>query len=433
MRIAIVGTGIAGNTAAYLLSGTHSIAVYERELRPGGHSHTVDIEHTGASMAVDIGFIVYNTLNYPNLSGLFDWLGVETKASAMGFSVSLDQGRFEWAGRETTVVDGLFAQRSNIASPGHIGMLLEILRFQRIAKADLAADAFGSLTLGQWLAVRRFSKRLRDRYIVPMGAAIWSMPTASMLNFPAGSFLGFCDNHKLLQWQRPTWRTVEGGSRVYVEAMQARFHDRIRLGCAVTKVERSGAGVVIHDSHGHAERYDGVVMAAHSDQTLAMLEEPSAAERAVLGAIAYRPNSVFLHRDRALMPKRRAAWASWNYLGSSRDGGHGDVALTYWMNALQTLDPARDVFVTLNPPREPDPALTFARFEVWHPQYDACACAAQRRLAEIQGRNRTWFCGAWTGHGFHEDGLVSGMAVAEALGASIPWRDGEVPMVEAAE
>lgn len=433
MRIAIVGTGIAGNAAAYLLSGIHRVTVYERELRPGGHSHTVAIEHSGKRLSVDTGFIVYNRLNYPHLSALFDWLDIPTQPSDMGFSVSLDGGRFEWAGRETSVVNGLFAQRRNLLSPRHIGMLLEILRFQKAAKADLAAGAFDGLTLGDWLHGRGFSSDLRDRYIIPMGAAIWSMPTADMLRFPAGSFFRFCDNHKLLEWQRPTWRTVTGGSRVYVERMQERFRDRLRLGAAVTSIDRHVGGVDVHDSLGHVERYDAVVLAAHSDQSLAMLAEPTEAERSILGAVRYRANTAFLHRDTALMPRRRAAWASWNYLGRSGDGGRGDVCLSYWMNALQRLDPSREVFVTLNPPAEPDPSLTFARYEVWHPQYDAAAVAAQARLPEIQGRNRTWFCGAWTGHGFHEDGLVSGMAVAEALGAAIPWRDGEARMVEAAE
>ena len=433
MRIAIIGTGIAGNAAAYLLSDTHSIAVYERELRSGGHSHTLEIDHGSTRLAVDMGFIVCNALNYPNFTALLDRLGVATQPADMGFSVSLDGGRFEWAGRETRVLDGLFAQRSNLVSPGHLRMLLEILRLQKTAKADLAADAFGTLTLEEWLTARGFSPRLRDRYIVPMGAAIWSMPTASMLGFPASTFFRFCENHRLLQWQRPIWRTVTGGSKVYVEALQAGFRDRLRLGAAVNRIERSPSGVVVHDSLGHAERYDVVVIAAHSDQALAMLAEPTSAERAILSAITYRPNIAYLHRDASLMPRRRAAWASWNYLGRSKDGGHGDICLTYWMNALQRLDPARNVFVTLNPPREPDPALTFARWEVSHPQYDAGACAAQQRLPQIQGRNRTYFCGAWTGHGFHEDGLVSGMAVAEALGARIAWRDGEMPMVEAAE
>lgn len=433
MRIAIVGTGIAGNAAAYLLADTHSITVYERELRPGGHSHTVDIDHGGAAISVDTGFIVYNTLNYPNLTALFSHLGVATKASDMGFSVSLDDGRFEWAGREKDVLSGLFAQWSNVVSPGHLAMLVEILRFQKTAKADVASAGFGSMTLGEWLKARRFSTRLRDRYIVPMGAAIWSMPTARMLNFPATAFFDFCENHKLLEWNRPSWRTVEGGSRVYVERMVARYRDRLRLGCAVTSIERSPAGVTVHDSLGHSERYDAIVLAAHSNQCIDILGDPTADEASVLGAIRYRPNAVYLHRDVRLMPRRRAAWTSWNYLGRSMDDGVGDVALTYWMNSLQGIDPAHPVFVTLNPPFEPDPALTYARFEAWHPQYDAAATEAQRMLETIQGRNRTWFCGAWTGFGFHEDGLVSGMRVAESLGARIPWLGPEPAMAEAAE
>jgi predicted NAD/FAD-binding protein len=433
MRIAIVGTGIAGNAAAYLLAGTHSLTVYERELRPGGHSHTVEIDHSGARLAVDLGFIVYNPLNYPNLTALFERLDVPTQTADMGFSVSLDGGRYEWAGRDSRIFDGLFAQRSNLLSPRHLRMLLEILRFQKAAKADIAAARFDGLTLGAWLTARGFSEHLRDRYVVPMGAAIWSMPTARMLDFPAETFLRFCDNHKLLEWHRPTWRTVTGGSRVYVQKLQSSFRDRIRLGAAVTRIERSASGVVIDDSLGHSEQYDAVILAAHSDQALAMLAEPTPAEQEILGSISYRANSVFLHCDPALMPRRRAAWTSWNYLGSARPTAETDVALTYWMNSLQRLDPTRDVFVSLNPPFEPRPDRVFSRHEVWHPQYDGRAVAAQRRLHEIQGRNRTYYCGAWTGFGFHEDGLVSAMVVAESLGARIPWRSAEEPLLEAAE
>ena len=290
------------------------------------------------------------------------------------------------------------------------------------------------MTLGDWLAARGFSARLRDRYVVPMGAAIWSMATARMLQFPAQTFLRFCDNHKLLEWRRPTWRTIEGGSRVYVEAMVSRYRDRLRLGTAVTLVERSREGVVVHDSQGNAETYDAIVMAAHCDQSLAMLADPTADERAILGAIAYRSNSVYLHRDERLMPRRRSAWAAWNYLGSSEaDASERDVCLTYWMNALQGIDEAHPLFVTLNPPEAPDPALTYARLEASHPQYDTRAVEAQRGLAAIQGRNRTWYCGAWTGYGFHEDGLSSAIAVADALGARVGWRAEERVLPEAAE
>lgn len=434
MRIAIIGTGIAGNVAAYLLSKVHQVTVYERELRPGGHSHTVDIDYDGTRISVDTGFIVYNQATYPGLTAMFDYLGVKTKVSDMGFSVSLDKGRFEWAGRETEVINGLFAQRRNLASFRHLGMLLEILSFQKAARADLAANRFGDMTLGDWLTARKISQTLRDRYVVPMGAAIWSTPVEKMLEFPAESFFGFCENHSLLQWNRPRWRTVDGGSRVYVEKMVSAYREHLRLGASVTRIERSLAGVTISDSLGHVDRYDAVVIAAHSDQALAMLGDATPQERAILGAIGYRPNSVYLHRDPALMPKRRACWTSWNYLASSSDNGLGDVAVSYWMNALQGIDKSKPLFVSLNPPQEPDPALTFARFEAMHPQFDRAALAAQAQLETIQGRNRTWFAGAWAGHGFHEDGLKSGVFAAEGLGAPVPWRDGEeIRLAEAAE
>lgn len=434
MRIAIVGTGISGNVAAYLLNRHHHITVYERDLRPGGHSHTIDIDHGGRRIAVDTGFIVYNEVNYPGLTALFGHLGVETKYSDMGFSVSLDDGRFEWAGRETDVFSGLFAQRRNILNPLHLKMLADILRFQKMARADLAADCFEGRSLGDWFAWRRISRRVQNQYVIPMGAAIWSTPVSKMLEFPAKSFFSFCENHALLQWNRPRWRTVEGGSRMYVEKMIRTYRDRLRLGASVVRIERSPTGVTIQDSLGHTDRYDTVVIAAHSDQALAMLGDPSPQEEAILGAVGYRPNSVYVHCDPKLMPRRRAAWTSWNYLATSRSTGLEDIAVTYWMNALQGIDRTRPIFVSLNPPEEPNPDLTFARMEAMHPQFDAAAMDAQTKLHQIQGRNRTWYAGAWTGHGFHEDGLRSGVTVADSLGASIPWRDSDdIGLVVAAE
>jgi predicted NAD/FAD-binding protein len=267
-----------------------------------------------------------------------------------------------------------------------------------------------------------------------MGAAIWSAPPSEMLDFPAENFVAFFSNHRLLQYDRPVWRTVRGGSRSYVEKMISGFRDRIRLGCAVTSIERTPHGVVVHDSHGNHDSYDHVVIAAHSDQALAMLSDADARERGILGAIGYSPNTVYLHRDIRLMPKRRRAWASWNFLRWQRQGRtENDVAVTYWMNRLQGIADDKPLFVSLNPPFAPDPALTFGRFQCEHPQYNARAFAAQKRLGEIQGRRHTWFCGAWTGYGFHEDGLRSGLAVAEALGASVPWREQPPELAQAAE
>jgi predicted NAD/FAD-binding protein len=255
-----------------------------------------------------------------------------------------------------------------------------------------------------------------------------------MLDFPAENFVAFFANHRLLQYDRPVWRTVKGGSRRYVEKLTAGFRDRIRPGCAVTSLERTPQGVVVHDSHGQTDTYDHVVIASHSDQALALLSDADGSERAILRAIGYSPNTIYLHRDIRLMPKRRRAWASWNFLRWPRETAAGnDVSVTYWMNPLQGIDDGKPLFVSLNPPIEPDPSLTFGKFMVEHPQYNAAAFAAQKRLGEIQGRRHTWFCGAWTGYGFHEDGLRSGLAVAEALGATVPWRQPALQLAEAAE
>jgi predicted NAD/FAD-binding protein len=279
-----------------------------------------------------------------------------------------------------------------------------------------------------------FSPRLLTDYLAPMGAAIWSAPSAEMLNFPAENFVAFFSNHRLLQYDRPVWRTVKGGSRRYVEKLTASFRDRVRLGCAVTSIERASHGVVVHDSHGRSDVYDHVVIAPHSDQALAMLSDADAREREILSAIGYAPNTVYLHRDERLMPKRKRAWASWNFPRWQReDATPNDVAVTYWMNNLQGIDPAKPLFVSLNPPFAPADELTFGKRICEHPQYNQAAFAAQKRLAEIQGRRRTWFCGAWTGYGFHEDGLRSGLEAAEALGAYAPWRKIPLALAGAAE
>lgn len=432
MRIAVIGSGIAGNAAAWALTtgSPHEIVLYEKDNRLGGHSATVEIDHGGTTILVDTGFIVYNELNYPNLVALFAHLGVPTQASDMGFSVSADDGRREWAGRGQRMVDGLFARRRNIVSLSHYKMIAEMFRFNKAAIADRHANRLGDRTIGEYLAAGNYSATFRDDYLVPMGAAIWSMPQSKLLGFPAASFIAFFENHRLLHWDRPSWRTVTGGSRVYVEKLTAPFRDRIRLGCEVTAVSRDAGGVNVTDASG-TERFDEVVIAAHSDQALSLLADASTEERAVLGDIGYRPNDVWLHRDERLMPRRKAAWAAWNVLAG--DDPDAELTLTYWMNALQGIDKTKPVFVTLNPPVPPKPELTFGRFNYSHPQYDRAAIAAQARLAGIQGRNRVWFAGAWAGHGFHEDGLKAGLNAAEALGATVPWRHPARPLAEAAE
>jgi uncharacterized protein len=437
MRVAVIGTGIAGNAAAWTLSKRYPVTVYDREFRPGGHSHTVTIDYDGEQVAVDTGFIVYNELNYPDLTAMFDHLGVETVESSMSFAVTADAGRFEWKGGGENWLEtakGLFAQRRNLLSPSYLWMLRDILTFNQQSTEDYAAGRLTGLSLREYFRRRHFAPRLLTDYLAPMGAAIWSAPSSEMLDFPAENFVAFFSNHRLLQYDRPVWRTVKGGSRRYVEKLTSAFRDRLRLGCAVTGLERTPHGVVVHDSHGRTETYDHVVIAAHSDQALAMLSDADRHERAILGAIGYSPNTVYLHRDARLMPKRKSAWASWNFLRWQRRGTvENDVAVTYWMNNLQGIDADKPLFVSLNPPFEPAAELTFGKYMCEHPQYNATAFAAQKRLGEIQGRRHTWFCGAWTGYGFHEDGLRSGLAVAEALGAVAPWRQPPPELAEAAE
>ncbi|RJF69626.1 NAD(P)/FAD-dependent oxidoreductase [Rhodopseudomonas palustris] len=437
MRVAVVGTGIAGNAAAWALSSRYPVTVYERELRPGGHSHTVTVDYGGTAIPVDIGFIVYNQLNYPELTALFTHLGVETVESCMSFAMSADGGRFEWKGGGSNWLEtarGLFAQRRNLLSPSYLKMLRHILVFNEQSVADFKSGALAGLSLGEYFRSRKYAPRLLTDYLAPMGAAIWSAPAHEILDFPAENFVAFFNNHRLLHYERPIWRTVKGGSARYVEKLTQAFGDQLRLGAAVTGIERTAKGVIVRDSLGHTDVYDHVVIGAHSNQALAMLSDPSEDEREILGSIDYAPNLVYLHRDPRLMPKRKNAWASWNFLRWQRtDSPVNDVAVTYWMNRLQGIDPDKPLFVSLNPPFAPDPALTFGRYDCDHPQYTAKAFAAQRRIGEIQGQRRTWFCGAWTGYGFHEDGLRSGLAVAENLGAPVPWRGPPTEFSQAAE
>ena len=432
MRIAVIGTGIAGNAAAWALStgSDHDITVYEKDSRIGGHSATMDVDYEGVTIPVDTGFIVFNDLNYPNLVALFAHLGVATEASDMGFAVSSNNGSLEWAGRTSGILDGLFARRRNIVSFAHLNMIREMFRFNKSALADRAAGRLTSESIGAYLDRGGYSRRFRDEYLVPMGAAIWSMPPQSLVEFPADSFIAFFDNHRLLHWNRPVWRTVTGGSRAYVKKLTAPFADRIRIGTGVTSIQRHDLGVTITDTTGHSERYDQVIISAHSDQALAMLTDASPEERSILGGVPFRDNDVWLHRDPKLMPTRKAAWAAWNVL----QGANGsEVTLTYWMNALQNIDRNRPLFVTLNPETPPRADLTFGRYSYAHPQYRTGVTAAQARVPDIQGTNHTWFCGAWTGYGFHEDGLRSGLNVAEKLGAVIPWRLAERQLAMAAE
>ncbi len=429
MRLAIIGTGIGGNAAAYALSKSfkHDITVFEKEHRPGGHSATVDIDYDGHSISVDTGFIVYNEANYPNLTALFAHLGTPTHGSDMSFALSVDGGRFEWCGRANGPIGGLFAQPKNFFSPSYLKMLLEIVRFNRLAASDLAANRLDDNSLGQYLMANGFSSRFRNDYLLPMGAAIWSMSTRSMLQFPAKAFISFFSNHHLLQYNGHQWRTVTGGSRVYVEKMVDAYRDRLHLSTPVSRVIRQDNGVVLTFADGSTADFDGVIFGSHTDQTLGMLADATPQERSVLEAIAYKPNTVYLHRDPRLMPLRKKAWGSWNVI-QDKDNSE-ELCVSYWMNRLQGIDKKYPLFVTLNPTEPPAEHLTFGRYTYDHPQFNSAAIAAQPVLSAIQGRHRAWFCGAWSRHGFHEDGLMSGLDVAERLGVIPEWR----PMLNFAE
>lgn len=416
-KIAVIGSGIAGASAAWALSPAAEVTLYESERRPGGHTATVDVDYDGKHVPVDTGFIVYNEHNYPELTALFAHLGVETVESDMGFSLSLDGGRLEWSGQNLLSV---FAQARNLVSPSFLRMLREIMRFNAICVTDRDSGALAGRTIGDYLVHRRFSTEFRDNYLIPMAAAIWSTPRIRMLDYPAATFISFFENHRLIHWERPVWRTVRGGARNYLDRLLAPIAD-IRTGSPVRTIIRDSFGVTVWADGQEPERFDEVVIASHSDQALDLLGDASREERAVLSAIPYRPNRVVLHRDPHLMPKRKRAWSAWNYLRSS---GDDEVCVTYWMNRLQGIDPGCPLFVSLNPAIEPRADLIFGEWTYDHPQFDARALSAQARLDDIQGVRRTWFAGAWTGSGFHEDGLRSGLDAAQALGVRVPWRAG---------
>jgi len=421
LNIAVVGTGIAGMSAAWLLSTRHDVTVYEQATRLGGHTNTIEVTAAGgATLPVDMGFIVFNPETYPNLVALFDHLGVATQPSDMSLGLSLRDGALEYAGGD---LGGLFAQRTNLLRPRFWKMLRDLVRFYREASRDARQAESGARTLGEYLAAGGYGEAFMRDHLLPMAAAIWSTPAERMLDHPAAAFLRFCDNHGLLRLRgRPQWRTVTGGSRRYVAPLTAPYADRIRLGCPVRSVRRSARRVEVVDGSGVRHGYDHVVIAAHADQALAMLADPSPAETALLESIGYGRNDAVMHRDAALMPRRRAAWSSWNYIGAEGNDGDGALCATYWMNRLQRLPDPAPVLVTLNAPRAPRPETVIHRETYEHPQFDAAAMRAQRDLWSLQGVRRTWYCGAWFGAGFHEDGLQAGLAVAEALGGvRRPW------------
>ena len=414
MKIAIIGTGITGLSAAWALKDQHEVTVFEKEARLGGHSNTVTVDYDGKTLDVDTGFIVYNALNYPNLIALFEALNVPTQQSDMSFSVRDGRPGSEWG---SDGAPGYFAWKRNAFDLSHWALLADMLRFNSQAQKDVQDPALQTMSLGQYSAKLGLSQRFLERYLVPMGAAIWSTPETGMLDYPAASFVRFFNNHRLVHFERPNWRTVTGGSRRYVEKFAEALGDRVHLSSAVTQVRRDAKGVDVIVG-GTTHRFDEVILACHSDEALALLADATEQETAILGAVRYAPNEAILHRDASYMPTRKAAWASWNV---SRGDPAAPIELTYWMNRLQGQDSNCPLFVTLNPAKPVDETKVFARFNYAHPQFDAPAAQAQRQILSIQGVKKTWFAGAWQGYGFHEDGLRAGLRVALKLGGQIPW------------
>ena len=421
LDIAVVGSGIAGLACAWLLSERHRVTVYESAGHIGGHANTVDVVTRAGTRSIDTGFIVYNETTYPNLTALFQYLGVPTRASEMSFAVSLDDGRLEYAG---TDLGGLFAQKRNLVRPRFWGMLGDLWRFYREAPRDLPRLEHELISLAAYLREGNYGPAFREEHLLPMAAAIWSCPPADAGRQPAAAFIRFCENHGLLKISgRPVWRSVDGGSREYVQRLTEAFAGTIHTGRPARAVERHDGGVELHATSG-SHRYDHVVLACHADQALGLLgPRATARERALLGAFRYTANTAVLHTDDTLMPKRRDVWASWNYTGRS-GVSHLETrpCVTYWMNRLQRVEGSTRYFVTLNPPRPPGPGALLCTENYDHPVFDEAAIRAQRRLWSLQNEGGIWFCGAHFGAGFHEDGLQAGLAVAEQLGGvRRPW------------
>ncbi len=420
MKIAVIGSGIAGLGAAWLLGKRHEVTIYERNGYVGGHSNTVDAPVPGGgSIPVDTGFIVYNERTYPNLIGLFDHLQVPVKKTDMSFGVSLDEGRIEYGGSNLAT---LFAQPKNLFSPRFHKMIRDLLRFYKNAPELLDHPNAANVTLGSYLDTNGYGDAFARDHLLPMAAAIWSCSTETMRDFPAHSFVRFFVNHGLLEIKdRPQWWTVDGGSREYVRHLRAQLKEDVQLGRPARTVSRGPSGPVVTDDTGTEETYDHVVMACHGDEAFRLLADKSDLEGGILGRFKYQLNEAILHTDKSQMPRRRLTWSSWNYLADSNSAESRRVAVTYWMNKLQLLDPKHPLFVTLNPIHTIAADKIIGQFAYDHPMFDSGAVRSQGELHAIQGQGGVWYCGSYCGYGFHEDGLASAVAVARRLGAEAPW------------
>ncbi len=417
MKIAIIGSGISGLGAAYLLNEAgHDITVYEKNHYIGGHSRTMEVAMGGKNIPVDTGFIVFNYRNYPELTSMFKHLSVAVEKSDMSFGASIKNGWFEYGTQKPSAI---FTQKRNIFRPQFWKMMRDIFKFNANAKKYIDSN----ITLGECLAELKLGDWFKNYYLLAMGGAIWSTPTNGMLDFPVRSFIRFFDNHGLITINdQPQWYTVTGGSREYVKKLTASFKDKILLNCGAQKVIRENNKVKVIDSKGNEGEFDQVVFACHSDQAMKILQNPTQEEKAIIGAVKYQPNKAILHCDESFMPKRKGAWASWVYLSDVEKDDRPQVSLSYWMNRLQNITSHKPIIVTLNPSRMPEKSTIFDEHIFEHPVFDEAAISAQERIDSIQGLNNTWYCGAYLKYGFHEDGFASGVKVAEKIGAKIPWR-----------
>jgi predicted NAD/FAD-binding protein len=416
MKIAIIGAGISGMGAAYLLSDQHDVTLYEKNKYVGGHSRTIDVKTADNTLAVDTGFIVFNNWNYPNLLGFFKALNVPYLKSDMSFGVSIDNGWLEYSSY------GLFAQKRNLFRFQYWRMLSNIIRFNKQAPKYIERDI--NISLKECLNELNMSTWFKQYYLLAMGAAIWSCPLETILEFPAQTFLRFFKNHGLLNIKdRPQWYTVKGGSRAYVERLMAHILPKINVMNGATNVQKNtDNSFIITDTDGTNHVYDQVIFACHADEALSLIDSPTDQEFSILSAFRYQDNKVIVHSDESFMPKIRKCWASWIYLSDTQDDKKQTVSLSYWMNNLQSLPDDKTILVTLNPDRRPDEQHVIDEHVFSHPIFDLPAIKAQQRISEIQGVRGLWFCGAYQRYGFHEDGILSAVNVAKSLGADIPWQ-----------